>query len=124
MDRISKEKRSKIMKAIKSTETKPEAKLRKELFKKGFRFRKHYGKYKIDIAFPSKKVAIFVDGCFWHVCPKHGHIPKSNKKYWVPKLKKNIARDKKNNALLKKDGWKVIRLWEHELKTNIIGHIM
>jgi DNA mismatch endonuclease (patch repair protein) len=90
--------------------------LRKALFGKGYRYRKHYGEHKIDIAFPSRKIAIFVDGCFWHMCPKHGKLPKSNKRYWIPKLRGNVERDKKINAHLKKMGWTVIRVWEHEIK--------
>lgn len=116
VDRISKEKRSKIMSAIRSENTKPEIALRKALWAKGLRFRVYYGKEKIDIAFPSKKLAIFVDGCFWHGCPIHSHLPKSHKEYWHPKLKRNIERDKAKNRLLERDGWKVLRFWEHELK--------
>lgn len=115
VDKVSKETRSKIMSAIRSKNTKPEVSLRKALWAKGFRYRAQYGKEKIDIAFPSMKVAIFVDGCFWHGCPIHSHIPKSNKGYWVPKLKKNIERDLTNNSKLKTEGWIVLRFWEHEL---------
>lgn len=115
VDKISKEKRSKVMRSIKSVDTKPEERLRKALFSKGYRYRKHHGEHKIDIAFPSRKIAIFVDGCFWHMCPKHGKLPKSNKRYWTPKLKRNVERDKKINAHLKKTGWKVIRIWECEI---------
>jgi len=81
----------------------------------GLKYRLHYGKYKIDMAFPRQKIAVFVDGCFWHGCLKHGHLPKSNKKYWLPKIAKNIKRDKKINQKLKGENWKVIRIWEHEL---------
>lgn len=115
MDRISKEKRSKIMSAIRSENTQPEITLRKALWVKGLRFRVHYGKEKIDIAFPSKKLAIFVDGCFWHACPEHSHLPKTNKNYWYPKLKRNVERDKVKEERLKTEGWTVLRFWEHEL---------
>ena len=115
VDRISKEKRSKIMAAIHSKNTKPELKLRKELWKRNLRYRIHYGKERIDIAFPSKKLAIFVDGCFWHGCPIHSHIPKSNKSYWIPKLKKNMERDSAKNVRLIKNGWKTLHFWEHDL---------
>jgi len=118
VDRISKEARSKIMSAIRSKNTKPELVLRRALWSKGLRFRIHYGKEKIDIAFPSKKLAIFVDGCFWHGCPMHSHIPKTNKEYWMPKLKKNIESAKAKDSRLKTDGWEVVHFWEHEL-TNI-----
>jgi DNA mismatch endonuclease, patch repair protein len=115
VDRITKEKRSKIMSAIHSKNTKPEINLRRVLWKKGLRYRIHYGKEKIDIAFPSTRVAVFVDGCFWHGCPIHSHLPKSNKEYWLPKLKKNMERDKETTKRLWEDGWKVLRFWEHEL---------
>jgi DNA mismatch endonuclease (patch repair protein) len=115
VDRVSKEKRSKIMSAIHSENTMPEVVLRKALWTRGLRFRIHYGKEKIDITFPSKKLAIFVDGCFWHGCPIHSHIPKSNVGYWLPKLKKNMERDKATNERLTKDGWKVMRFWEHDM---------
>jgi len=67
----------------------------------------------------SRKVCIFVDGCFWHKCPKCYKEPNSNRSYWIPKLDKNIIRDKKQNKLLKKEGWKVIRIWEHEIMSDI-----
>ena len=102
------------MSAIRSKHTKPEVKLRKALFATGCRYRLHYGKEKIDIAFPGKKVAVFVDGCFWHSCPKHGRKPKSNKSYWHPKLKRNAERAKEKDKRLKKEGWKVLHFWEHE----------
>jgi DNA mismatch endonuclease (patch repair protein) len=115
MDRISAEKRSKIMSAIRSKNTSPEITLRKALWAKGLRYRTYYGKEKIDIAFPSEKLAIFVDGCFWHSCPFHSHLPKSRRNYWIPKLAKNVERDKEKNERLKIAGWTVVRFWEHEL---------
>lgn len=115
VDRVSKQKRSKIMSAIRSKNTHPEIVLRKALWEKGMRFRVQYGKEKIDIAFPSKKLAVFVDGCFWHGCSIHSHIPKSNKEYWLPKLEKNIERAKAKDERLQKEGWKILHVWEHEL---------
>jgi DNA mismatch endonuclease (patch repair protein) len=115
MDRISREKRSKIMSAIRSKNTSPEIVLRKALWVRGLRYRIHYGKEKIDLAFPQRKLAIFVDGCFWHGCPIHSHLPKSNETYWLPKLRKNIERDIAKNERLKADDWEVLRFWEHEM---------
>lgn len=115
-DRVSKHKRSIIMSKIRSTNTKPEVALRKALWARGARFRLHYGKERVDIAIPSKKIAIFVDGCFWHGCPIHSHTPKSNRAYWVPKLKKNILRANNKDKRLFAMGWKVTHIWEHELK--------
>ena len=68
-----------------------------------------------DFYFARKKLVVFVDGCFWHKCPECYIEPKSNEEYWLPKIEKNVERDKKNNVLLNKEGWKVIRVWEHEL---------
>jgi DNA mismatch endonuclease (patch repair protein) len=103
------------MAAIHSTDTKPELVLRRALWRAGLRFRVYYGKERIDIAFPSRKLAVFVDGCFWHGCPLHSHLPKSHEDYWHPKLKKNMERDEAKNKRLEIDGWRVLRVWEHEL---------
>ena len=71
---------------------------------------------KPDFVFPKKKVAVFVDGCFWHGCPKHSTSPKNNSEFWEKKLGSNKDRDKLVNRELRKKGWVVIRIWEHELK--------
>ena len=122
VDKFSKEKRSKIMSAIHSKDTKPELALRRALWAQGLKYRIHYGKEKIDIAFPSRKVAVFVDGCFWHGCPMHSHIPKSNRNYWIPKLDKNKERAILKNERLRNLGWKVLHFWEHE--TNDLNSIV
>ena len=113
------------MSAIHSKNTVPELTLRKALWAKGFRFRIHYGKEKIDIAFPTKKLAIFVDGCFWHGCPIHSHKITTNEAYWLPKLEKNKERDKQKNEKLQAQGWTVMRFWEHELTDidNVVNRI-
>lgn len=72
-----------------------------------------------DFYFPKKKAAIFVDGCFWHGCPTCGHVPKVRRLFWAAKINKNKERDKKTSRLLKGRSLKVIRVWEHSLKTNI-----
>jgi DNA mismatch endonuclease (patch repair protein) len=104
------------MASIRSTDTTPEMTLRRALWSRGCRYRTYYGPEKIDIAFPAKKVAVFVDGCFWHGCPEHSHKPKSNEGYWHLKLDKNIKRDLANTKKLESKGWRVLRFWEHELK--------
>lgn len=119
MDKISKEDRSKNMSRISSKNTKPEKNLRRALWSAKLRYRIHYGKDKIDIAFPSKRIAVFVDGCFWHMCKKHSRLPKSNEAYWHPKLKTNVKRDRIKDKLLKKEGWSVIRIWEHDIADNV-----
>lgn len=68
-----------------------------------------------DFAFPNHRLAVFVDGCFWHGCPKHATRPKGNKGFWRTKLEANKARDQKVNRLLRSGGWRVLRIWEHDL---------
>ncbi len=69
---------------------------------------------RVDIAFPALRVAVFLDGCFWHRCPTHGVRPSVNQGYWLPKLQRNVDRDNRVNEFLTTEGWKVIRVWEHE----------
>ena len=122
MDKVSKKVRSEIMSKIKSTGTKStEVKLRAILIKsgvKGWTLNNDDVHGKPDIVFRKKKKAIFVDGCFWHKCPTCCRIPKSNRTYWLTKINKNRKRDLRVNHELKTMGWKVIRIWEHELKTD------
>ena len=118
-DTFSKSVRHAIMSKIRSKNTFPEVKLRKVLWSKGIRYRLHYGRFKIDLALLSRKIGIFVDGCFWHGCKEHCRLPNSNKHYWLPKIKKNMARDKTVNRELKKDGWLIMRIWEHDIKNNL-----
>jgi DNA mismatch endonuclease (patch repair protein) len=120
VDTFNKELRSEIMSKIHSKNTRLEIKFRKILWKRGLRYRIHYRLIgKPDIVFVTKKIAIFLDSCFWHKCPYHFREPKSNKKYWVPKMEKNSIRDKKVTRLLKKEGWVVLRFWEHEIKNDL-----
>ncbi|WP_051878572.1 very short patch repair endonuclease [Chryseobacterium sp. FH1] len=111
---------SRVMRKNKSKNTQPELLLRKELWKNGIRgYRLHSKKLpgKPDIAFISKKIAIFVNGCFWHRCPHCQYkLPKTNRDFWKDKFERNIARDLKANDQLKEMKWKVITIWECELK--------
>jgi DNA mismatch endonuclease (patch repair protein) len=118
-DIFSREVRSHIMSKIKGKDSLIELSIRKELWRLGYRYRKHYGKPKIDIAFPKKKIAVFIDSCFWHACPKHGELPKSNIEFWKNKLDKNAKRDREVNHALKGEGWTVIRIWEHDIKLDL-----
>jgi DNA mismatch endonuclease (patch repair protein) len=109
------------MRAIRRANTKPEATLRSALHRRGMRFRKDLllrldGGVRVrpDIVFTARKVAVFVDGCFWHVCPVHGRYPATNDWYWAPKLRRNMERDRTVNSALRDAGWCVIRIWEHE----------
>ena len=111
---------TKKMRSNRRTDTKPEIALRSALHRSGLRFRKDYpirlpdGRtVHPDIAFTKKKIAIFVDGCFWHSCPEHGSTPKSNQDYWIPKLSENVERDKCTDTGLRANGWQVVRVWEH-----------
>ena len=111
--------RSRNMSHIRSANSKPEEKVRKYLFSKGFRYRKNDRRYpgKPDIVLPKYKTAIFINGCFWHKhdCPRFVW-PSSNEDYWVPKILGNVERDQKNHALLIEQGWKVLVIWECQLK--------
>lgn len=107
------------MAAIRRTDTKQEVALRSALHRRGLRFRKDLAVrvegriIRPDIAFTRAKVAVFVDGCFWHSCPEHGRRPSKNVRYWSPKLEKNAQRDHEQTARLQAAGWHVLRLWEH-----------
>jgi DNA mismatch endonuclease (patch repair protein) len=107
------------MRANRRVNTAPELALRSELHRLGLRFRKDLllklgaGRVRPDIVFTRSKVAVFVDGCFWHLCPEHGQIPKANRAYWEPKLVRNVERDRRNDAALIEDGWRVLRFFEH-----------
>ena len=115
-DKVSRKTRSYIMSRIRSKDTKAEIAFRKELFHNGIRYRLHYPvEGRPDIALPSQKIAIFIDGCFWHKCPKCFRPPKSHKNYWEQKINRNLERDKIVNKMLKMEKWKVIRIWEHEI---------
>jgi len=103
---------------IKSRNTSPELSVRKFLYKKGFRFRVNYKlEGKPDVIFPKRKVAVFINGCFWH---RHGCknsiMPKTNRGFWKNKLESNVRRDKKVEKILKKQGWGIYKLWECELE--------
>jgi DNA mismatch endonuclease (patch repair protein) len=109
------------MKGNRRVDTKPEVLLRSRLHSEGLRFRKDYpilgsnGSVRPDIVFTRAKVAVFVDGCFWHLCPVHGRIPGGqNAAYWDHKLRRNADRDRANTKTLSDGGWRVLRIWEHE----------
>ena len=111
--------RSANMRANRRTDTKPEMALRRALHRQGLRYRKDYrldlegARVRPDIAFTARRVAVFVDGCFWHACPEHGTKPASNTWYWGPKLARNVERDRAADAALTAAGWRVVRVWEH-----------
>ena len=108
------------MRGNRKTDSRPEASLRRALHARGLRYRKNpsvptsIGSVTPDLVFLGPKVAVFVDGCFWHSCPIHGNTPSTNCDYWEPKLRRNRERDLLVTDALTHQGWMVIRVWEHE----------
>lgn len=126
-DKLSKERRSENMQKIRSKDMKPEMAIRKLVHSLGYRYRLH-GKIlpgKPDLVFASRKKVIFVNGCFWHQHKKAGcsdaRLPKSNLDFWLPKLERTQQRDKEHIKTLKEMGWKVLIIWECQIKD--INHI-
>jgi len=117
-DTVSKKKRSEIMSKVRSKDSKIEVDFRKAIWKAGFRYRKNPTKYfgKPDLVLKKYKTVIFVDSCFWHGCKRHCRLPSTRKKYWIEKIERNKKRDKEVSRHYKKRGWKIFRIWEHELK--------
>lgn len=100
-------------------DTAPEVALRSELHRRGLRFRVDRApvrgvRSRADVVLGPAQVAVYVDGCFWHLCPEHGTKPKANAEFWDRKLKRNSERDAETNRLLQEHGWAVLRIWEHE----------
>jgi len=122
MDNLSKENRHKNMQNIHSKNTIPELIIMNELKKRNVYFAKHVERIigKPDIVFRRKKIVVFIDSDFWHCNPKTFIMPKTNLKYWKSKILKNQKRDKIVNKELKKDGWKILRFWESDIKKNPI----
>jgi DNA mismatch endonuclease (patch repair protein) len=121
--------RAEIMRRVKGKNSAAELALRSALHAEGLRFRLHrrVERVAVDIVFAGPRVATFVDGCFWHGCPKHATYPKTNRDYWLPKLAENRARDRKQTTRLRKAEWTVIRVWGHDClppKTGVITRIV
>lgn len=107
------------MQGNRGRDSRPELALRSALHRLGLRFRKHTQplvglRCRADVVFPREKIAIFVDGCFWHSCPLHGNVPNDKGGYWTAKLERNVERDQRNNRALEEAGWLVLRFWEHD----------
>ncbi|NEA30116.1 very short patch repair endonuclease [Streptomyces sp. SID13031] len=107
------------MQANRSRDSKPELRLRSILHRRGLRFRVCCRplagvRRTADLVFTKARVAVFVDGCFWHKCPVHYRAPNTNVDYWAPKVERNVARDAEIDRLLADAGWTVVRAWEHE----------
>lgn len=109
-----------IMRANVRRDTRPELSVRRILHAVGLRYRVDYAplpkhrRRRADIVFRGPKVAVFIDGCFWHGCPEHFVVPKTNTDYWRPKIARNRERDAETSAALRREGWRPLRFWEHE----------
>jgi DNA mismatch endonuclease (patch repair protein) len=107
------------MKGNRRANTRPELAVRSELHRRGLRFRKDVVlrttdvRTTADVVFPRQRLAVFIDGCFWHQCPEHSHVPRANPGYWERKLARTVERDARVTARLREDGWTVLRIWEH-----------
>ena len=123
---------SRRMAKVRQKGTGAEIALRQELYRRGLRYRVDFEVLKkprrvADIAFPGQMIAIFVDGCFWHGCPKHATWPKQNSEFWRQKIETNRARDIDTNERLQNLGWTVLRFWQHEQPTesaDIVVHMV
>jgi DNA mismatch endonuclease (patch repair protein) len=117
------------MRKQRSRDTGIELAVRRKLFSMGSRYRVHYPvpglrRRSIDIAFPGRKIAVFIDGCFWHGCDIHRTLPASNTLWWQNKLSENRARDRTTNVHLKESGWLVLRFWEHDDSSTIASAVL
>lgn len=108
------------MQANRHVDTQPELRLRSALHRLGLRFRRDHRidlpelRVRVDVAFTHARVAVFVDGCFWHGCPDHGKQPRANAEYWREKIERNRRRDQRTDVALREAGWLPVRVWEHE----------
>jgi DNA mismatch endonuclease (patch repair protein) len=122
--------RRRNMQAIRSRDTAPEMAVRRLLHAMGLRYRVHYKPIptvnrRADIVFTRQKVAVFIDGCFWHGCPNHANWGvKTHTEYWTEKIRRNVERDLDTNSRLVAEGWHLIRCWEHENPSDIAETIL
>lgn len=116
------------MTANRRRDTGPELRIRSALHALGYRYRVDFRasptvRTRVDIVFTRRRVAVFVDGCFWHGCPAHGTRPKTNSDYWLPKIDRNVSRDRATDSILTSEGWTVLRFWEHEDLASVIQRL-
>lgn len=119
---------SRRMSQVRNKDTAAEMAVRRELHARGYRYRVNLripggGRSRPDIAFTRHRIAVFIDGCFWHRCPEHATFPKSNAKWWADKLEANVIRDGDIDSDLTKAGWAVIRIWEHKATHDAVERI-
>lgn len=128
-DRVSREVRSRMMSQVRTRDTAPELALRRLLHARGLRYRVDAPlplagvRRRADVLFTRARVAVMVDSCFWHACPAHGMMPRSNTQWWRDKLQRNVERDRDTDARLAAAGWTVLRVWEHEELENAAGRV-
>lgn len=121
-DVLTPEQRSRCMGRIRGSDTGPEIALRRRLWTMGLRYRIGHGlPGKPDIVFPRARIAVFVDGCFWHRCPEHYTPPATNAAFWEAKTTRNVERDREVDCLLTAAGWTLLRYWEHQVRTDADG---
>jgi DNA mismatch endonuclease (patch repair protein) len=115
---VTSDSRRQMMSRIKGWDTGPELRLRRDVWALGLRYRLQHriGRTRPDMVFIGAKLAVFVDGCFWHGCPQHSTMPKNNRDFWAQKLRRNRERDAENTQWLEAQGWRVLRIWEHEIE--------
>ncbi|RVW01024.1 very short patch repair endonuclease [Rhodococcus spongiicola] len=116
------------MRAQRRRDTAPEIALRRELHRRGARFFVDRAplpglRRRADLVFPRRRVAVYVDGCFWHSCPQHATFPRNNAQWWADKLAANVARDRDTDSRLAAAGWHVVRVWEHEDPAEAAGRV-
>lgn len=116
------------MRGNRRRDTKPELAVRRLLYASGLRYRVDFAplgdRYRADVVFTRARVAVYIDGCFWHGCPLHATYPKRNSEYWLPKLRRNVERDRETTMRLQDAGWKVLRFWEHELPQEVAKKVL
>jgi DNA mismatch endonuclease, patch repair protein len=122
MDSLTKAQRSERMSRVRQRGTDLERRLRSALRAKGLRYRANVRLPGTpDIAIGQGKIAVFVDGCFWHGCPQHGTMPKTNRTFWQKKISRNRERDREVDAALHNLGWTAVRVWQHDIKASVGG---
>lgn len=110
-------------------DTRPELAIRRLLHARGLRYRVDMAPWsnkrrRADIVFTRQRLAVFIDGCFWHGCPEHATLPVTNTDYWRPKLARNIERDRETTAMAEAEGWRVVRIWEHTKPEDAVATIL
>jgi len=115
------------MSAQRRRDTAPEVAVRRILHARGYRYRVDFPllntRRRADLAFTRQKVVVFIDGCWWHLCPLHRTLPKQNREWWQAKLEANAARDRDTDGRLAAAGWRVLRVWEHDDPVEAVGRI-